>query len=68
MHSHRAEKSPEHNRHLHDHENIKYAQNHAQARKENRGGLAGEDISDRSDKDGIRHQVIGQQAMVIADC
>lgn len=43
-------KSPEHDRHLQDHENAEYAQNHAQERKEKRGRLAGEDKSNRSDK------------------
>jgi hypothetical protein len=51
-------KSPEYDRHLQNHENAKYAQNHAQERKEKRGGLAGEDKPNRSDKDGVRRQVI----------
>jgi hypothetical protein len=60
-------KSSEHNRHLQDHEYTKCAQNQAHERKEKRGGLAGEDKPNRSGKDGVRRQVIGQEAMVIAD-
>jgi hypothetical protein len=60
-------KPSEHNRHLQNHEKTKYAQNHAQERKEKRGGLASKDKADYSGKDGVRRQVIGQEAMVIAD-
>lgn len=49
-----------HDRHLQDHENAEYAQNHAQECKEKRGRLAGEDKPNCSDKDGVRRQVIGQ--------
>lgn len=60
-------KPPKYNRHLQDHENTEYAQNQTQEGKEKRGGLAGEDKPNRGNKDGIRRQIIRQEAVVITD-